>query len=640
MARQRYILFSFLGLLIVLSLRQFAYAQTPAITLTVDATDAPRKILHAKETITTQPGPLTLFYPKWIPGEHGPTGPVVDLVGLKIESGGKPVSWRRDLEEMYSIHCDAPAGANQIDLTFDFVLPPDAMGFSSGASSSAQLLVLSWNQVILYPLDRRPDDILVAPGVKLPSNWKFGTALEADPSRPQSGDGTVFFKPVSLGMLVDSPVLSSAHFRRIDISAGTGTPHFLNLASDGDAAIEMSEGQIEAHRRLVIEANALFGAHHYHHYDFLYTLSDQVAHFGLEHHQSSDDRVAEQTLIDDNYRKLASGLLPHEFVHSWNGKYRRPAGLATGDFSTPMKGELLWVYEGLTQYLGKILAARSTLRTPEDYREDLALLAARLDTRPGREWRPLQDAADEAQLLYNARGDWDSYRRRTDFYDESNLIWLETDVTIRQLTKGKKNLDDFCMKFHGGTTAGPMVKPYTFEEVVSTLNDVVPYEWGKFLTGRLQSLSPHAPLGGIEKGGWKLVYRDTLSNFEKAEEAVHKGFDMRFSLGIVFADDGTMQDVIPGSVAAKAGLAPGMKLVAVNGRKFSKENLRTEMKSGVKSSEKLEFLVTNGEFYKTHSIDFHGGERYPHLERDASAPDVLSAIIAPVATKSGGKKSR
>ena len=459
MMRLRFTLFFSLILLLLMAFQRSGFAQTPAITLAVDATDAPGKILHAKESIATQPGLLTLFYPKWIPGEHGPTGPVVDLVGLKISAGGNSVSWRRDLEEMHALHCVVPAGVHRIDLTFDFVLPPDAEGFSSGASSSAQLLVLSWNQVVLYPEDQKPDNIIVVPSVKLPANWKFGTALEADPSRQQSGEGENFFKPVSLAMLVDSPVLSSAHFRRIDISAGTGTPHFLDLASDGDAALEMSEDQIGAHRRLVIEANALFGAHHYNHYDFLYTLSDQVAHFGLEHHQSSDDRVAERTLIDDNFRKLASGLLPHEFVHSWNGKYRRPAGLATGDFSTPMKGELLWVYEGLTQYLGKILAARSALRTPDDYREDLALLAARLDHRPGREWRPLQDAADEAQILYGARGDWDSYRRHTDFYDESNLIWLEADVTIRQLTKGEKSLDDFCRKFHGGESAGPMVKP-------------------------------------------------------------------------------------------------------------------------------------------------------------------------------------
>ena len=530
--------------------------------------------------------------------------------------------WRRDLEEMYAIHCDVPPGVEAIDVSFDFILPPQAQRFSSGASSSAKLLVLSWNQVVLYPDTAKPGDITVSPSLTLPEGWQYASALTAagNSGRP------IRFAPVSLTTLVDSPVMSGAYLRRIDLTPASGAPHFLNVVSDNESALAMSADQIAAHRRLVVEASALFGARHYDRYDFLYTLSDQVAHFGLEHHQSSDDRVAERTLLDDDLRKISADLLPHELVHSWNGKYRRPAGLATGDFSTPMKGELLWVYEGLTQYLGKVLTARSGLRTPEEFRDDLALLTARLDNRPGRQWRPLQDTGDEAQLLYYGRSDSDALRRSVDFYDEGDLIWLEADVTIRQLTKGKKSLDDFCRRFHGGENGAPAVKPYTFEDVVSALGEIAPYDWKTFFTTRLQSLAPHAPMVGIEKSGWRLAYRNTPNALQKARDGVNESTDLRYSLGFSLREDGTLSDVIPGT-PAKAGAASGMKIIAVNGRKYSADIIRDALKAGLKSSAPLELLAENGEYYQTLAVDYHGGERYPYLERDSSQPDVLSSII-------------
>jgi len=597
-----------------------------SITLEVDATDAPRKILHAQESMTVQPGELALYYPKWIPGEHGPTGPVIDLVNLKIVANGSPLAWRRDLVDMYEIHCGVPSGVDALTLSFDFALPAVAEGFSSGASSSASLLVVSWNQILLYPKSERPDNIIVIPSLQLPEGWKFGTALEVD----NQSQGTIHFKPASLDQLIDSPVLGGSHFRRIDITAGTGAPVFLNIASDGDATVELSKEQIAKHQALVREAQALFGAHHYRHYDFLYTLSDQVAHFGLEHHQSSDDRVDERTLVDDDLWKLHSSLLPHEYVHSWNGKYRRPAGLATGDYSTPMKGDLLWVYEGLTQYLGNLLSARSGLRSPEEYRDHLAVVAASLDNRPGRTWRPLQDCADEAQLLYYGRDDWGTLRRDVDFYDEGDLIWLEADATIRHLTKGRRSLDDFCKRFHGGRDSEPMVQPYTFEEIVATLNDVAQYNWAAFLHERLESLSPHAPLGGIENSGWKLVYRNTPNSMHKAWESARKRIDMSYSIGVLFDDEGMIKDVIPGTPAAQAGLAPGMKLAAIDGRKFTKDLLHDAVGNTENTTSPVLFLVENGDYFETHLIDYHGGERYPYLERNPAKPDLLGTIIRPV----------
>ncbi len=601
------------------------FAQT-SITLSVDATDAPRKILHAQETITARPGAITLIYPEWIPGEHGPTGPVVDVAGLHIMSDGKELTWRRDLIDMYAIHLTVPKGAKQIDLTYDFLLPAVAVGFSSGASASSDLLVLSWNQVLLYPSEPKADDITVTPFLRLPTGWNYGTALTTE---NQSG-GMTHFAAVPLKQLVDSPVLTGEHFKRVDISPAGGPGHFLDIASDDEATLDITQAQIAIYKRLIVEANSLFGAHHYDHYDFLYTLSDQVAHFGLEHHQSSDDRVDERTLVDNALFRAHASLLSHEYVHSWNGKYRRPAGLTTGDFSKPMKGDLLWVYEGLTQYLGNILAARSGLRSEQDYRDNLALAAARLDNEPGRTWRPLQDCADEAQLLYDARGDWNSWRRSVDFYEEGDLVWLEADATIRDLSKGTKSLDDFCKKFHGAPSTPPETKSYTFDDVVATLNEVIRYDWRRFFTERLESLSPHAPLGGIENGGWKLVYTDSRSDYQRTVEGAFRFSDFSYSLGISLNLQGNINDVHIKSAAATAGLAPGMQIIAVNGMKYTKERLEAAITDAKNGSTPIQLLARNGDSYKTFSVDYHGGLRFPHLERDALKPDLISKIISPV----------
>ena len=600
-----------------------------SIIIEVDATAVPRRVLHAREVIPVAPGPLTLLYPKWIPGEHGPTGPLIDVAGLVINAGGKPLTWRRDLVDMYAIHVTVPAGTASIDVSFDFLLPPEASGFTSGASSSPELLVLSWNQVLMYPSTPRPDEIQMTPSLLLPEGWKYATALT---TAKLAGD-TIHFEPVSLTMLVDAPVQAGVHARKIDLTGASGAKTTLNLVADDEADLAIPAAQEAAYKSLVAEAEALFGAHHFTHFDFLYTLSDQVAHFGLEHHQSNDDRVAARTLIDSNLIRLSADLLPHEFVHSWNGKYRRPAGLATGDFSSPMQGDLLWVYEGLTQYLGKILAARSGLLTPVEFREDQAALAARLDNRPGRTWRPLQDVADEAQLLYYTRPDWDSWRRSVDYYDEGDLIWLEADVTIRRLTKGAKSLDDFCRAFHGGESGAPVVKSYTFEDVVSALNAIAPNDWRAFFVSRIQAITPRAPLGGIEGGGWKLAYGESPSSMHRAGEASSKIIDLRYSLGLLLNETGTILDVIPGSPGGMAPLGPGMQLTMVNGVKFSRAAIHDALKKAKAAAAVLELQATNGAKPATFKLNYHGGDRYPYLERDTATPDLLSAIIAPKGKK-------
>jgi predicted metalloprotease with PDZ domain len=405
----------------------------------------------------------------------------------------------------------------------------------------------------------------------------------------------------------------------------------LHLAGDSDRAIEISPGQLESYKNLVVEAGALFGSRHYANYHFLLTLSDHVASFGLEHHESSDNRIGERSLVDDSARKVEASLLTHEFMHSWNGKFRRPESLVTSDFAQPMKGDLLWVYEGLTQYLGEVLVPRIGLYTAGEFRERLAMVAAELDRRSGRTWRPLADTAVAAQLLYDARADYADYRRGVDFYDEGTLIWLEADVLIRQLSKGTKSLNDFCRAWAGGPGGAPAVKPYTFDDVAATLNSVQSYDWANFLRTRLQSTEPHAPLGGIENAGWRLVYNSTRSELWKDFEELRKEIDLTYSIGLLAKEDGTVDDVAVGGPAQKAGVTPADKIIAVNNRQFSPTILREAVQRTATSAQTVELLVKNGEYYSTHRVIYQGGERYPHLVRDPDKPDLLSEIIKPLA---------
>jgi predicted metalloprotease with PDZ domain len=612
----------------VLSLARLC-AQDSTVRISVDATDAPRRLFHVVMTVPVKAGPMTLLYPEWIPGEHGPTGPIANLVALKVQAGELAIPWKRDSVNMYAFHIDVPAGVAALDVMFDFISPPEAGGFSSGSSATTQLAVLNWNQFLLYPQGVPPDKLQFQATLRVPNAWRYGTALRI---KRESGN-QIEFEPASLTTLVDSPVSTGLHYRTIELGAENGKSHYLHLAADSDRATEMSPELIAQYKNLVAETGALFGSRHYRNYHFLFTLSDHVAHFGLEHHESSDDRLDERTLIDDGPRRVSASLLPHEFVHSWNGKYRRPAGLATGGFDAPMKGDLLWVYEGLTNYLGEILAPRSGLWSPEDYRESLADTAAMLDTESGRTWRPLEDTAIAAQILYGAGEDYSEYRRSVDYYPEGTLIWLEADVLIRRLSNGAKSLNDFCRAFYGGPGGAPALKTYTFEDVVAGLNSVQSHDWAEFLNTRLRSTGPHAPLGGLENGGWKLVYNGIRSDFWKANEERRKLIDLTYSIGLKVKEDGAIVDVAYGRPAQKAGVAPAAKLIAVNRRQFTPTVLREAVQKSVSSAEPLELLIKVGEFYEVHRIDYHGGEKYPHLERDPATADLLSAIIAPLAKR-------
>jgi predicted metalloprotease with PDZ domain len=607
----------------LLSLSLSSWASTPpTVTLFVDASTAPRKIFHATLKIPASPGDLTLYYPKWIPGEHAPDGPVIDLAGLKFSAGGKTLKWRRDLLDGFTLHVDVPAGASEVNAELDFLSPATFEGgFSAGSSATAKMAVISWNQVLLYPKGWKSDDINYSASLKLPEGWKLGTPLPIS----QRNGNEIHFATVSLTTLVDSPVITGEFLKVVPLAQDPLTE--MDIAADSAAALDAPQEVWDHYKNLVEQANKLFGAHHYRDYHFLYSLSDHVAHFGLEHHESDDSRVDERGLVDETSRKAEASLLPHEYVHSWNGKYRRPADLATPDYQQPMQDDLLWVYEGLTNYLGEVLTARSALLTTSQLRDELALTAAALDHTPGREWRNLQDTADAAPELYFAPRAWHSWRRGVDFYDEDTLNWLWADVIIRQQSKGAKTLDDFCKLFHGAPSTGPMVKPYTFDDVVNTLNQVVAYDWRGFWTERLTNHGPAAPLGGIEGSGWKVVYDETPSEMERARMGMFRAVDVTFSLGLQLQEDGGVGDTIEGSPAARAGIGPGMRLVAVNGRKYSSDVLREALKAGKNSAEPLELLVENTDYYKTYKLDYHGGEKYPHLVRDESKPDLLNDIL-------------
>ena len=608
---------------IVALLAVSAFGQSP-VRLRVDATDAARRLFHVQMTMQAKPGPLTLLYPQWTPGEHGPTGPITNMVGLKVQGGGKTIEWTRDSVNMFAFHIEVPSGVTSLDVVFDFISPPEGGGFTSSASTTTELAVLNWNQVLLYPEGSQPDDMQYQASLRVPNGWRYGTAL---PIAKEAGN-EIEFQPAPLTTLIDSPVSAGAHYRTIELGADNGISHFLHLAADSDRALEVSQDIIGDYQNLVKEAGALFGSQHYRSYHFLFTLSNHVAHFGLEHHESSDDRDDERALIDSDKQRVTADLLSHEFVHSWNGKFRRPRGLTSsghdGGYDTPMKGNLLWVYEGLTEYLGGVLAARSGLWKADDYHDKLALTAAALDHEYGRQWRTLEDTAIAAQFLYEAGNDYADYRRGVDFYPEGILIWLDADVTIRQLSKGTKSLDDFCRAFEGGPGGAPAMKPYDFADIVAGLNAIEPYDWAGFLNERLHSTSAHAPLGGIEHAGWKLVYDSDPSDFFSINE---DGTNLTYSLGLKVKDDGFISDIDLAGPAAKVGISPATRIIAVNGRQFTTTILREAISKAVTDTKPLELLIREGEYYKTYRVDYHGGEKYPHLVRAENTPDLLTEII-------------
>jgi predicted metalloprotease with PDZ domain len=594
------------------------------ISLRVDATDIERHVFNVHEAIAVKPGPLTLLYPQWLPGNHAPRGPIDGLAGLLLSVNGRRVDWTRDATNIYAFRVQVPAGASRLDLEFQYAAPLVG-GEGRIVMVTPEMLGLQWNTVVLYPAGYYASRIVVAPELALPEAWELGSALELESRR----GNVVSFKHVALDTLVDSPVFAGRYFRSLVLDPAVR----LDIVADTPASFEnIRPEQLAAHRKLVQEAYALFGARHFDHYDLLLALSDHFGDIGLEHHRSSENRRLPGYFVEWDREAVGRTLLPHEFTHSWNGKFRQPAGLATANFNVPMQNNLLWVYEGLTTYLEGVLAARSGLWSADFTRQDWAYTAANMDhNRPGRTWRDVEDTTSQPIVTARRALSWLSWERTEDYYPEGALIWLDVDTKMRELSGDRHSLDDFARGFFGGVdgSLGPLT--YTFADLVRALNGVVSYDWEKFLTQRLRSHEPGAPLEGLARGGWKLVYTDVPTDYLKGLEDQRKAVDFMFSLGfnVSSRDYGQLTEVLWGGPGYEAGLTVGTFLVAVNGREYRPERLREAVAIASSAHTPIELIVKNLDRYRTVRIPYYDGLKYPRLERVARSEDRLSAIMKP-----------
>ncbi len=614
-------------LLAALLLPAAVFAQ---IKIVADFTDAPRKLFHAEIDLPVKPGPLTLTTPRWVPGNHRPTGPVDDITGVVFTANGETLKWRRDDVDLYEFHLTIPRGVTTLHAHLDCI---------TTSRITQKMAVLEWEKLLLYPAGIPTARIDIQPSVKVPQGWGVGTALTPtsayDPQHPTGG--TVDFAPTTVQQLEDSPVIAGQYFHEFPLAPEVTPRHFIDVVSDSPEDSNLRPAVLAALNNLVRETGAAYASRHYNSYHFLLTLSDIAGGEGLEHHQSSDNGVGEKGFADPEHQLAEADLLSHEFTHSWNGKYRRPARLDQPEFATPEQGDLLWVYEGMTQYLGNVLAARSGLKNQEQYRDLLALSAADLDYKPGREWRPTEDTAIAASILRGGNPAWSNWKRGQDYYQEGELFWLDADTLIRQKTNNAKSLTDFLHLFLGkGGNTGPIVAPYERPELIADLNQVLPYDWATFLRERIDGINPRVNLAGIERGGYKLVYTDKANASEKmmakAESRRVRGIDVWYSLGIRVSAEGNIADVRWNGPADKARLFPGQKIVAVNGNVFSADALKAAIAEAKGKTEPIHLLLQADTFITPADLNYHDGERYPRLERIAGTPALLDDITTPLTT--------
>ena len=608
-----------------------AMAQKPPIEITANLTDAPRKLFHAEIDIPVSAGALSLTSPQWIPGTHMPVGPAEWITGVVFTANGEKIAWRRDDVDLFEFHLTIPKGVTTLHAHVDFI---------ATGRVSQKLAMLEWEKLLLYPAHTPVREIAIQPSLIVPAGWGIGTALTpiGSGSYPVPAAGsTTRFAATNVEQLEDSPVLTGLYFHEFPLAPTIKPQHYLDVASDHAEDSEMRPADLAEVANLVREADALYASHHYNVYHFLLTLSDVAGGEGLEHGQSSDNGVGEKGFADDAHQLPNADLLSHEFTHSWNGKYRRPVGLYQPDFATPQQGALLWVYEGMTEYLGNVLAARSGLKTPVQYRDVLAMTAADLDYTPGRTWRPTEDTAVAASLLRDDNPTWLNWKRQQDYYFEGELLWLDADTLIRKMTQNKKSLDDFQKIFLGkGGNTGPLIVTYTFDELVQDLNAVVPYDWATFLHDRVDKINVRADVAGIEQGGYKLVYKDkpttSKATMDEAEGPFGQGIDCWYSVGLRLRKDGVIFDVLWNGPAGKAQLAPGQKVIAVNGQIFSADAMRDAIRKAKGNTEPIRLIVQADSFVSNAEINYHDGERYPALERVAGTPAYLDDIIKPLTT--------
>ena len=597
------------------------------MSVEVDLTDLDRKIMPVRQTLPVQPGPLTLLYPRWIPGTHSPTGNVGKMAGLQIMANGKPVEWKRDPVDVFAFHLTVPVGAALLNIEFQHLSPVSPA--SGRVVMTQEIIGLQWDTVLLYPAGYFVSGIQTRVSAKLPSGWQTATSLDV---ARRSGDW-LEFKPVSLETLVDSPLWAGKYTRRIelDVRHAPGKAQvYLNVFADAASQLEALPEHIAAHQQLVQQADVVFGSRHFSRYEFLLAISEHLSFFGLEHSESSENVLRLGYFTD--WKKTSAGrtLLPHEYAHSWNGKFRRPADLWTPNFNVPMQDSLLWIYEGQTQYWGHVLAARSGIVPLADSFDSLARTAAWLDTRSGRVWRNLQDTTNEPLVSQRSPQDWSDWQRREEYYEEGLLVWLDADTKIREMTQDTRSLDDVAKAFFGVQDGRVAVVTYTFEDYVSALDSVAPpADWAAFLRQRLDTNTKTTLLDGIKRGGWRLAFSETQSEYSKSLEGAFKFTDFSHSLGFSLDKDAKFDGILWNGFAFKAGLTVGMQLIAVNSVAFKAEDLRAAI-TAAKDGSGVELLVKVDNRYKTVKIDYRGGQRYPKLERIEGTPDRLTAILSAV----------
>lgn len=605
------------------------------ISLDVDARDVERRIISIRERIPISGGgELTLLYPQWLPGNHRPSGAIDRLAGIKMSANGKTLSWRRDPVNVYAFHVTAPDGASSIEVDAQYLSPTnDDQG---RVEITPDIADLQWNSLILYPAGYPSDGIKIDLSLRLPKGWSFASALT-----PQTGvakSGKVKFSETTLEILVDSPMFAGGHYKRVDLGGAGETPVHLNMFGDNDEMIAASAKQIELHRHLVEQADRLFQARHYDHYDFLFAVSDRLGGIGLEHHRSSENATNGKYFTEPDKVPRNWSLMPHEYTHSWNGKFRRPADLYTKNFDVPMRDSLLWVYEGMTQYWGRVLAARSGMWSRQTALDAMADTAATYAYRAGRAWRPLEDTTNDPIILARRPQAWTSWQRREDYYSEGLLIWLDADTLIRERTGGAKSLDDFAALFFGTEPGRITPLTYTFDDIVNTLNAVMPYDWAAFLKKRIDESGGPAPLDGVVRSGWSLVYNDQPNPYSNAYERDHERTSFIYSLGFTVDDDGGLYEVQWDGPAFDAGMKVGDTIVAVDNQEFSAERVTKAIKRAEKSKAPIKFLLKSGETFRTASVAYHDGLRYPHLVRKEGAMDLLAAIFEAKPASGGNAK--
>jgi predicted metalloprotease with PDZ domain len=592
------------------------------VRLVIDATDLDRRIVHVTETLSGVKTGTTLLYPKWLPANHSTTGPIDRFAGLVVTTNGVTVPWTRDPIDMYAFHLDLPTGVHTIELAFDYLSPTS--GRVDPVEMSHELMMLDPINLLLYPAGYYTRRIPVTASLRLPEGWQYATALEPDGS---DAKGTTF-KRTTIEMLADSPVYAGRYAKQFDLDPGAAVRVTLNVFADRPELLAATPAQVAAHRALVQQAYRLYGSHHYAHYDFLYALSDQISGRGTEHHQSSENTSPPTIFTEWDKTAGDRDLLAHEYAHSWNGKFLRPADLWTPNYDVPMRDSLLWVYEGQTEFWGYVLAARSGLMTREQVLDQFAMFAAHYARQAGRAWRSLKDTTNQPIINHHRPRQWSDWTRARDYYTEGLLIWLDVDTLIRERSIGRRSLDDFARAFFGIEDGSLNVVTYTFDDVVRALNAIEPYDWAAFLRQRVDTIHAEAPLDGIRRGGYRLVYTEAPSAAQKADEAQAKQLDLMDSIGFVINNsDGTIATTAWGSPAFKAGLMESTQLVSVNGVAYDADLLREAIQAAKTDPAPIVLIVRAGNRYRTVNVEYTGGLRYPHLERDGTTPARLDDLL-------------